>query len=209
MARKQTKCGQLTTPVQRIGYACQHAGQFRGTSSVSAGHARSWRIRGTWASTSEHPLGPRCRVPQSPLDELLTTAQWISWNRLVAERPRAIGTALTIVLDRVRPTPPTEMAAMPIWAAQVALSTLDRLGPLKMALTTVVGLSHQTSRGTQPTNAKARTIPDRMASFGRQGDVNGQYEKAHAASSTATCRRPTGKSTWMCPKSRSSRWPGS
>lgn len=42
---------------------------------------------------------------------------------------------------------------------------MARWRPLNSSLTTVFGLSHQTSAGTQPKKLKAETIPDSTASI--------------------------------------------
>ena len=74
-------------------------------------------------------------------------------------------------------------------------------------MATVVGLSHHTSRGTHPKNANASPIPCRIASVRSVGraTANGAFELLHVITSTGTGRRPSGKSTWMCPKSASHR----
>ena len=59
--------------------------------------------------------------------DLVTTEQWVRWHRLVAERPRAVRRTLTNVLDRERPTLPTDKQAMRMWAVNLLLSTLDRM----------------------------------------------------------------------------------
>src|SRR6266404_4826341 len=66
----------------------------------------------------------------SPLNPPVTTEQWLNWNRLATERPRAASQMLTRVLERERVPLPSELEAMRQWAAQVLLSTLDRLETL-------------------------------------------------------------------------------
>ncbi len=51
---------------------------------------------------------------------------------------------------------------------------------------------------------KADSQYKRELTFSSVVDLMGQV-----AISTGTSRRPSGKSTWMCPKSASRRWPGS
>ena len=59
---------------------------------------------------------------------LLTTEQWITWHRLVMERPRELVRMLTQALERERMELPPEAGAMRAWAAQLLLSTLDEMG---------------------------------------------------------------------------------
>lgn len=59
--------------------------------------------------------------------EFVATDEWIRWNRLIAERPRAMRTAITATLERERPTIPPDVAMMQAWAVTLVLSTLDRL----------------------------------------------------------------------------------
>jgi hypothetical protein len=58
---------------------------------------------------------------------------------------------------------------------------------------------------------EALAIPCKMASVRSVGNAiaNGQYENAQVRSRTGTCRRPSGKSAQMWPKSASTRCPGS
>lgn len=66
-----------------------------------------------------------------PLSEpAVTTEQWLIWNRLVTERPKAVTRTLTREQERERPELPEETEAMRRWAARLLLSTLDRLGML-------------------------------------------------------------------------------
>jgi hypothetical protein len=62
-------------------------------------------------------------LPDTPV----TTEQWLTWNRLWAEHPRALARAVTQELERERLGLPQGREAMRTWAAQVLLSTLDRL----------------------------------------------------------------------------------
>lgn len=60
----------------------------------------------------------------------VTTEQWLTWNRLTAEHPRALARTVMRELKRERRSQPQDKEAMRAWAAQVLLSTLDRLGML-------------------------------------------------------------------------------
>lgn len=59
--------------------------------------------------------------------EFASTEDWISWNRLVAVRPRVIRAALTATLEWEKPVLPRGEAMMRVWAARLVLRTLDRL----------------------------------------------------------------------------------
>ncbi len=60
----------------------------------------------------------------------VTTEQWLTWTRLVTEHPRALARTVTGQLERERLALPQGREAIRSWAAQVLLSTLDRLGLL-------------------------------------------------------------------------------
>ena len=60
----------------------------------------------------------------------VTTEQWITWNRLVQNQPRAVVRVLTRELERERVVLPGDKDAMRTWSAQLLLSTLDRMGML-------------------------------------------------------------------------------
>ncbi len=64
----------------------------------------------------------------SPPDAPVTTEHWLAWNRLVARNPRAVVRMTTRMLERERVELPEGRAAMRTWAAQLLLSTLDRMG---------------------------------------------------------------------------------
>lgn len=61
-------------------------------------------------------------------ESTVTTEQWLTWNRLVTERPKVVTRTLTRELEGERPELPEETEAMRRWAAGLLLSTLDRLG---------------------------------------------------------------------------------
>jgi hypothetical protein len=65
-------------------------------------------------------------LPNTPV----TMVQWLTWNRLVMEQPRALARTVTRDLEQERLRLPQEKEAMRSWAAQALLSTLDRLGML-------------------------------------------------------------------------------
>ena len=65
-----------------------------------------------------------------PADTPVTTEQWLTWNGLVTKHPRALKRTMWRVLERERLGLPQDREAMRSWAAQVLLSTLDRLGML-------------------------------------------------------------------------------
>ena len=65
-----------------------------------------------------------------PPDTPVATEQWLTWNRLVAEHPRALARTVMRELQRERRSLPPDKEAMRSWAAQVLLSILDRLGML-------------------------------------------------------------------------------
>jgi hypothetical protein len=65
-------------------------------------------------------------LPDTPV----TTEQWITWNRLVQNQPRAVVRVLTRELERERVVLPRDKEAMRTWSAQLLLSTLDRMGML-------------------------------------------------------------------------------
>ena len=65
-----------------------------------------------------------------PTDTPVATEQWLTWNRLVAEHPRALARTVMRELQRERRSLPPDKEAMRSWAAQVLLSILDRLGML-------------------------------------------------------------------------------
>lgn len=61
-------------------------------------------------------------------DEVVTTDQWHTWNRLVLNQTDLVTRMLTRELERERPAMPAEPEAMRRWAATLLLATLDRLG---------------------------------------------------------------------------------
>ena len=65
-----------------------------------------------------------------PMDTPVAIEQWLTWNRLAAERPQALARTVMRELRRERLSLPQDKEAMRSWAAQVLLSTLDRLGML-------------------------------------------------------------------------------
>ena len=64
--------------------------------------------------------------PTIPADFAMTE-QWICWNRLLAERPRAVRAAINATLEWEKPPLPTVEVMMRVWAARLVLGTLDRL----------------------------------------------------------------------------------
>ncbi len=58
----------------------------------------------------------------------LTTEQWITWHRVLMERPEELVRVLTQVLEREQMELPPEAGAMRTWAAHLLLSTLDQMG---------------------------------------------------------------------------------
>lgn len=67
---------------------------------------------------------------QPPIETPVTTEQWFTWNRLLQGQPRAVALTMTRVLEREQVALPADTTAMRTWAAQLLLSTLDRLGML-------------------------------------------------------------------------------
>ena len=65
---------------------------------------------------------------QSPPDAVVTTEQWLTWNRLALSHQLALVRTMTRELETERTILPTEMDAMRTWAARLLLNTLDRLG---------------------------------------------------------------------------------
>ncbi len=63
-------------------------------------------------------------------DTEVTTKQWFAWNRLRMERRRLLARTVHREVEREHLLLPEGETAMRSWAAQVLLSTLDRLGML-------------------------------------------------------------------------------
>lgn len=63
-----------------------------------------------------------------PADTPVTDSQWLAWNRLLMEHPRALARTVMQELKGEHLGLPKERGAMRSWAAQVLLSVLDRLG---------------------------------------------------------------------------------
>jgi len=72
----------------------------------------------------EDGVGGVQALSQTPL----TTEQWITWHRLVMERPEELVRVLTQLLEREQTELPPEVGAMRAWAAHLLLSTLDAMG---------------------------------------------------------------------------------
>ncbi len=60
----------------------------------------------------------------------VTTEQWFTWNRLLMERRRVLARMVQREAEREHLRLPEGETAMRSWAAQVLMSTLDRLGML-------------------------------------------------------------------------------
>lgn len=54
--------------------------------------------------------------------------QWHTWNRLVLERPKVVSRMLRRIWEGEKAALPSEPEAMRRWAANLLLSSLDRLG---------------------------------------------------------------------------------
>jgi len=64
----------------------------------------------------------------SPPDAIVTTEQWMTWNHLVLNGPDALTRIITKELEKEKPMLPLEKESMRVWAAQLLMATLDRLG---------------------------------------------------------------------------------
>ena len=64
----------------------------------------------------------------SPTSVPVTDEQWMLWNRLRSSHPWAIERTLAREVEREAIPIPEQPSALPGWAAQMLLATLDRLG---------------------------------------------------------------------------------
>lgn len=62
-----------------------------------------------------------------PSDTPVTTREWLTWNRLVMRDPTGMSKAVASVLDWELMKLPRQPNARPTWAAQLLLSTIDRM----------------------------------------------------------------------------------
>jgi hypothetical protein len=62
-----------------------------------------------------------------PSDTPVTSRQWLTWNRLVMRDPTGMSKAVASVLDWELMKLPRDPNARRTWAAQLLLSTLDRM----------------------------------------------------------------------------------
>lgn len=60
----------------------------------------------------------------------VTTEQWLDWNQLALERHEELVQAMEEALEKEEMELPAERDAMRNWAANLLLSTLDRMGML-------------------------------------------------------------------------------
>lgn len=62
-----------------------------------------------------------------PLDTPVTTEEWLAWHRLVMRDPTEVAEMVAAVLDWELMNLPRAPNAQRTWAAQLLLSTLDRM----------------------------------------------------------------------------------